>query len=354
MKYVCLLAFFTCGYFNLGFCQPILTGASSNPVGGDKFFLHYSGNQANENKSPGPGGANVLWDHSDLLSNVIDSISYSSCEGMPSCDLFPGSNLYWPVSGSGYAFYSYYIANNDSFSFVGYIDTAITYNYISQHWDTSIQITNADYDGTTMHYPFTNNSNFIINFMTQTTATPDTYYRYGSESFTGDAYGTLILPSGTFNNVLRVHETFLGTDSQIVNGIASASHVHEEYYYWYMPNFHHWLLSIELKFYSAPSTEIDTFVTYVTDGSTEGVAGQRLEKPYLTVYPNPVQNELVLESKENGMTINIYNLLGQLQYKAIVGQNKTIISTKDFVMGVYFVQVIYSDGGMEVRKVVKE
>jgi len=310
MKYVFLLAFFTCGFFNVVFCQPTLTGANSNPVGGDKFFLYNCPNQLSIN-SPGPGGANVLWNYSNLIVHGIDSISYFSCENVPSCGLFPGSNIYWPT-GVGDAFYSYYTANNDSFSIAGYIDTAITYDYIHQQWDTTVQIMNPTPSGVLMRYPSTYNSNFIINYMTQAL---DSFYEYGSRSYTGDAYSTLILPSGTFNNVLRVHETDLWTDSIISNGTSHTIPEREENYYWYMPNFHHWLLNMEVDF-NVTLTPTDTGFTFVTDTALENLAVKQvgLQKPYCTVYPNPASglvNIKFVNEEQEQVYIDVYDMVGR-------------------------------------------
>ena len=77
-------------------------------------------------------------------------------------------------------------------------------------------------------------------------------------------------------------------------------------------------------------------------------------KGELRVWPNPVQNELVIESVCDLASVSICNVLGQSVYYSILDKSKTIISTKDFAKGVYVVQVVYSDGSKDVVRVVKE
>ena len=74
----------------------------------------------------------------------------------------------------------------------------------------------------------------------------------------------------------------------------------------------------------------------------------------IRIYPNPVQNDLVLESVGDMASVSICNVIGQTVYYSILDKSKVSISTKEFMRGVYFVQVMYNDGGKEVVRVVKE
>lgn len=91
---------------------------------------------------------------------------------------------------------------------------------------------------------------------------------------------------------------------------------------------------------------------YVKPMCAVGVTPSRV-KGELRIYPNPVVDEMVVESGEGGV-ISIYNVLGQAVYSAKLEKGKTIISTKGFAKGMYFVELVYGDGVREVRKIIKE
>ena len=74
----------------------------------------------------------------------------------------------------------------------------------------------------------------------------------------------------------------------------------------------------------------------------------------VSVWPNPFVDELTIGNISSVTTISIYNVLGQSVYKTSLYKNNTTISTKRFAKGVYVVDLVYSDGMREVRRVLKE
>ncbi|MPM15387.1 hypothetical protein SDC9_61757 [bioreactor metagenome] len=81
---------------------------------------------------------------------------------------------------------------------------------------------------------------------------------------------------------------------------------------------------------------------------------EETESSHFVIYPNPVSNELIIETTNNPeyVSLDILNAVGQKIYGGFV-TDKTIVSTTDFAPGVY---VIKLGNGKEVefRKVVKE
>ena len=59
----------------------------------------------------------------------------------------------------------------------------------------------------------------------------------------------------------------------------------------------------------------------------------------ITIYPNPVQGQLMLESKEMLDEISISDVMGNIVYKATNFGYKSLINAEDFMHGVYFLTV---------------
>jgi len=73
----------------------------------------------------------------------------------------------------------------------------------------------------------------------------------------------------------------------------------------------------------------------------------------IKVYPNPVGNELVIESAKNGRTnFEILNSMGQLVYKGIL-LDKTVVQTSSFNSGIYIVK-LENGKTYEFKKILKE
>lgn len=74
----------------------------------------------------------------------------------------------------------------------------------------------------------------------------------------------------------------------------------------------------------------------------------------ISVYPNPVTNELIVELKNNisQRSVEILNVAGQVIYQGSV-TDKAIINTDAFSPGVYLIRITGNDS-TEVRKIIKE
>ena len=70
----------------------------------------------------------------------------------------------------------------------------------------------------------------------------------------------------------------------------------------------------------------------------------------VTLYPNPVCNELTIEAMENITSLTIANLLGQTLYSQQYNSLKVQLNVADFPAGIYFLKV----NGTGVRKFIKE
>lgn len=89
----------------------------------------------------------------------------------------------------------------------------------------------------------------------------------------------------------------------------------------------------------------------VLNGLTLGVAEQKMANT-ISLYPNPVKNNLYLNSQGNAVTANIYNITGQLVKSPKIEQNK--IETEDLASGVYLIKLNMEDDSVATLKFIKE
>ncbi len=74
----------------------------------------------------------------------------------------------------------------------------------------------------------------------------------------------------------------------------------------------------------------------------------------ISVYPNPVINELNIESTLNFINYQVVNLVGSVFLKGDLQQGKNTISFTGLPPGIYLLKVLNKEGLSEVRKIVKE
>ena len=72
------------------------------------------------------------------------------------------------------------------------------------------------------------------------------------------------------------------------------------------------------------------------------------------IYPNPVSNELIIESdgSNNGIAFEIMNAIGQVVYKGKL-LDKTVVQTTGFTPGIYLIK-LENGKSFEFKKIIKE
>ena len=137
-------------------------------------------------------------------------------------------------------------------------------------------------------------------------------FEYGSASFFADAYGTLILPTGTYNNVLRIHQISNYTDSSITSGGPALTTYRRDTYLWYTPGFRSPLLAAyyDIDIHGVPEL---AQVYYYTQTAT-GITNYTLNEQDIKIYPNPATDNLYLQLQlpaATSATISITDILGR-------------------------------------------
>lgn len=162
--------------------QPVLTFPSNVPTLGTSHTIH-----ASVYRSPGSAGADQNWDLSELTSDSITLVQYVAPGTTVNGALFPNST----VAQTGDDVNLYYRGASDGLYLMG------------THADEVLII----YSDEAKHLPFP--CAYQTSWTDQSAAEFEiqgfTDHRSGSITGTADGYGTLTLPNGTYDNVLRIH-----------------------------------------------------------------------------------------------------------------------------------------------------
>jgi Secretion system C-terminal sorting domain len=183
--------------------------------------------------------------------------------------------------------------------------------------------------------PMLYNGNATDNYAASFTSNGVTINRSGNSTFTADGYGTMHLPWGTVNNVLRVHFTSNMIDDA---SVLTIDYVYDGYYY-FAPGYHVILASVmTITSNGTP----DTTVQYLAANpvGVEEEAGQ----PMLEVYPNPTNGMLTWKCSSNVEAFSVYNQMGLLQKTGAVQRATThSVDVSELPCGVYFYQAIVNN-----------
>ena len=186
------LLFFATLFSTSLIAQPVITDAITPEIG-DTWTITF---MEADNFDPGSGGANQTWDFSGLdISNAIDlNVQILDQANIPGGPSYPDADFVWYLQG--FEVYNYYTVDQDSLTLIA---------------GASIQ--NEEVDFETIFIDPEDGLHFPMNY-------GDTYDYYsqfeqiifgtsiGINERNGmvnvDAYGTVITPNGTYDNLLRI------------------------------------------------------------------------------------------------------------------------------------------------------
>ncbi|MCD6010810.1 MAG: hypothetical protein K0Q79_672 [Flavipsychrobacter sp.] len=316
----------------ISYGQATLTAATNNPVPGDWYNGHWCDPTG---ITPGASGASVTWNFASLTQMSLDTSGYYPCTTALECDSFPGADI---IMYDNYNYY-YYNADATELSMLG--------TYVP---DFSLYLHFGPGTFDIMSYPFTYNSTHTNTFEVNVPAFFS--YHHQADSFICDGWGTLILPSGTHANVLRVHNIAIATDSNFTGTGWDVSTYQIDNYYWYTPGFHNPLLSITID------TATSNSVAYYTVTSPLSSNSVKTQKTTLDVFPNPAQNVLNLKfdlANTKDASITLSDMLGRVvatitNDQMHSGTNEVSLPVTNLPDGMYIV-CLHSAKGDISRKV---
>jgi hypothetical protein len=283
---IAIVAFYTNAY-----SQPVIQDGSNVPTPGYSAPVFSIVSSSTEITN---GGANHTWDFSSFTFNPIGTLSIITPSSAPMGSSFPSSNYAMSLNGNSFSFFN-----------IGSSKMEV------QAWTIAAAGSGNDYSPnprTIFNFPFSFNDTAF-----------DTWQKVGGSQNTVtlyyDSYGTLITPSGTYTNVVRIRENYgIGADD----------------YFWYSLNP---LIPIAIFDHNT------TTLYHIAATQVTGINEQSNMSISANIYPNPANEIVNISNIPIGSTLNITDITGKTVFNSTIITDQTTISTRDFVNGIYFIRV---------------
>ncbi|MGZ3863473.1 MAG: T9SS type A sorting domain-containing protein [Bacteroidia bacterium] len=318
--------------------QPTLTATGCNFAIGDVYT-----SKTASYVSPGSAGANQTWNLSAMTGTATTTYTGVAVSSTPYASTFSSASISMKSSTAGT--YGYYNTSSSAMSVKGLVTpsgtTTVVFNYSNPE----------DY----LHYPFNYNNSYVDAFQATFTSAGYNYVRRGVDSVQYDGYGTLTTPTGTYNNVVRVHMIENYQDSTNFPGIGAYIITYrDDLYMWYLNGNHYPIASVFTLTSSLSSPT--TGGSYLTTVAV-GVEEENAVISSCRLFPNPASNNINVSvnlSESQKVEIKLFNTLGAqvnstVSAEGIVGANDFKIDVSALPEGVYFAQ-IHLDGNLNTTR----
>jgi len=250
------------------------------------------------NVTEGNSGANVTWNFSaiNLLGNELQT-EFVNPNGLPGSSFFPGATLAQQFDGT-YVFAK--DEGNAVYSMGMYSEELGVRSY------TDMQ--------KVFQYPFSFGNSFSDNYSSVMEGNEFNVHSNGTSVLTADAWGTLILPSGSFTNSLRVKSVTDNIDTIYFEGSSIVSVSQITNYSWYVSGSKAPVLNI--TYIRTPFSNLKT-VSYVhaTPTSISDPQNEIAEKFTLGQnFPNPFNPSTKINfsiAKSGQVSLKVYDMTGK-------------------------------------------
>ena len=317
-----------------------------------------------DNIDEGDSGNGITWDYTALAPMPLSeptTTMYVNPDDTPHAAAFPMANLVAVTTTTSGDVYSYYIKSNNKLEYIGG-ESFGTFSYFEQDpqliLDVSLSgsdVINDTYSGF-MDIP----SNAI--------------YTTGLQDFEIDATGTLILPSGVYDNAVRMVNTVERTDSSGNATFTSMTRLESTSYMWMIPGQVSPVLVIvytegeseTIVMGQSTITEIPLTKSVVYNPAPETETTATHNPGHITglniesIYPNPSRGLISVDlqvEKTQTVFFTLSNILGQeIMREEVILQSGDFKYQADLSMhpdGPYFLSV-YNGKEVATSKIVKE
>jgi len=313
------------------FAQPTIDGV--NPSFGDIFQLGV----LETAPDPGSAGENITWDFSNLNNGSLFEYEILDPDESPGNELFPNANFATSVSNVEILepLYFFYQIDNSQWSDWG--------SYTSMDEFTIAVV--MDNPQTAYNFPITYGSVGSDMYSGEVQGFFNSDFT-GSSEYTADGYGELILPDGTYSNVLRLSMTRTQENEPIAGqSLSSVSTIHA----WISAEIPFPLLIIDEteNFFNGEPDGVEASTTYLInyDGSPMSVT-DKVGAFSVLPYPNPSSGlfQFNLDPENQIAELYVYNILGER-----VDLNPNLYSAQSIDLsgctpGIYLLQFEFTNG----------
>lgn len=313
-----------------------ITEANQLPAVGDTVHYVNANTFGFDGTGVGPVTAKV-WDESALLNagttydfTWVDPATVSPNLGR---DSFPNATLARGESGAaGYFYYNNTANNIDRVGWFGSTTNFGIYENGTVATEFSFPITagqtiTSSYNGRYAPFNLGEDSVKIV---------------LGAVSINADMQGTLILPTGTFTQVLRLHvvETF-HIVTYFLGVPALDNFVEDDYYYWFSED-HLQALMVSGSTSVDGSTQAAVLRYQPIVSSPNGIADNVI--PGIGIYPNPSHGKFIIKNSNGDVTkysLEVFNMLGGKMNTVtnINAQGNYELNLSSFEKGIYFLKI---------------
>jgi hypothetical protein len=274
---------------------------SDLPVAGTAFIM---ANDSNYTAPVPPGGTGQTWNFAGLQNNYVDTTGFMSSAGTPYAVSFPGSNL--AAHDLTDDSYQYFTSSSSGLYFDGFASIDGNFVYNPSQLFIPVPFSFGDSRSNTARVQ-------VDSTITDSTGTTNLRLVLQTESqFDADGSGTLIIPTGTYPNVLRIKSTQVVYDSLLIDlglgiYVPFSTSIEQTVNYQYvtsgLPN--NYLLGIEADSTGTTSLTSQYFLSMAT--SVPVLESRDKNLPY----PNPAFNSLNFKTLTSFSEINVYDINGK-------------------------------------------
>lgn len=322
--------------YSISFAQPVLTATGINPIIGTT-FSYTSTSFFNQ----GAAGASQTWNFGSITGTAGNPSVCVAPSSTPQGANFPNANISFNSGGSGT--YAYQKTSSSAYQNYGNVTSTGVIMPFSNPEDL-------------LRFPFTFNNTYTDPWAVSFVNGGYTWYRTGTTTVTADGYGTLIIPSGTINNVTRIHFVQVYQDSVDLGGFPYIITYNNDEYMWYADGTHTAIAASYTLTTSGSSSSSGGF--YLTN--TVGVNDINKFISAYDIYPNPASDQIKLDftlSQNKNVEVRLFNSLGEKldvfeRKNGIQGLNTIQMDISTLPKGIYFAQILLEGNIAQTKRFV--
>jgi hypothetical protein len=320
-------------FTSLSVAQTSLTATGINPLIGETYTL-----KSGAYVSPGNAGASQTWDLSSMSGTSAGLTTIVTPSSTPNGSSFSSANVC--ASNPTANTYNYYITSSSALKNAGIYGNG-----------TSIVYSNTE---DFLHFPFAYANTYTDSWAASFLSSGYTWYRKGSTAVTADGYGTLITPTQTYSNVMRVHFVQTYKDSTYVGMPYVINYTNDEYM-WYKNGIHTQITAVYTLSSDAGGGPYTGAIYVATPNVGVNDASDFISSSSL--FPNPAADQVTVDftlTENKSVSLQIFNTVGQQvvvneNAEGFQGLNSIQLDVTKLPEGIYFAQVIL-DGSIATTK----
>lgn len=290
MKYSLALMFSLCTLFVLA--QPTLNESNMMPM--QSTIMNFNSSTAEVDN---PAGENMMWDNTNVFGTP--NTSYTVI------------NPLWTPFTKDFSDVNWALTQDQTTLFFNTVDTGLVY-YGGVEGSTVIYYSDPQ---EFFSFPFTEGDTHYDEYTGSFSQDGVDYSRTGTVETTANGWGTMMLPNGTYDDVVRCEIVESMEDVSLVINYT----LDFEYTVFYAPSTGYWIMQYGEAVYADDqgSNQVIPFTVYLNDIET-GIEDQATAPLKLNAYPNPAGDFLNLENATTGSVLQIFSLEGKVVYSGLI------------------------------------